>query len=170
MVRVAGVDNGVSGWIAVVEGDKVIDCLKYPRGEETKIIDFLKKNEVKQLVLEEPLMMSRFKHVSGIAFELLGVYKLSCMLANVPFEVASPRQKGWRYSLGYKSTRRADFKEESIQKACDTYSNAEEWITYKRNAIVDHKRTEITCKDDNLADSIMLAKYAEAVYEKNNSL
>src|SRR5574344_1536760 len=104
MVRVAGVDNGVSGWIAVVEGDKVIDCLKYPRGEETKIIDFLKKNEVKQLVLEEPLMMSRFKHVSGIAFELLGVYKLSCMIAGVPFEVASPRQKGWRYSLGYKST------------------------------------------------------------------
>lgn len=164
-----GIDNGVTGFIAVIEDDVIIEYIRYPRENPTMILEFLEKHkDVSLIAIEQAMMTTKFKHVSAVAYEVQGRYFMCFDIKKMDYIKADPRVNGWRKKMGYVSKKRNDYKIESIELVKKLFKNWEESLTFKCNKRIDHKIQETTYLDDNLADSCMLAKYAQTIYEERN--
>lgn len=157
-----GIDNGVSGFMAVIEGNKIVDYKRCPRENPCEILDFLEKHkDVTLVAIESGLITHKFRGVTGTAFEWQGRYKMCLDIKGIPYIMADPRVSGWRKKLGFKSNKREDYKEESITLCMRYFENAEDELTFPCRKRVDGHLVDDEYIDDNLADSCMLAKYAE---------
>ena len=160
-----GIDNGKSGAIAIISGNKVKDVLSYPVDNPVLIYKFLKKYKNACLTaIEESFMSTMFAGATANGYECQGRYLMCLDLLNMKYVKASPRVKGWRYKLGFTSKGRQNLKQESIQVCLDTFKNASDFIQYEKSIVKEHKRIKTIAYNDNIADSILLAEYAKKLY------
>lgn len=160
-----GIDNGKSGAIAVIKGDTVIDVLPYPVDNPCMIFHFLQKyKEASLAAIEESFMSTAFAGATANGYECQGRYLMCLDLLNMKYVKASPRVKGWRYKLGFQAKGRQNLKKESVDVCLERFKNATDYIRYEKNCIENHKRVKTFAYNDNIADSILLAQYAQKLH------
>lgn len=170
---VVGSDNGYSGWLVFIntETEKIDHIEQYPRDDAKRLYELLKQYNPEFAITEQPFMAAGFRGVATSNFEILGRYKQTFELLDIPYDCV--RATSWRSKLGIKATATHNEKGEPISKRD---SNKFAAIDYAREVFKDqfelleckegyldkeeHKRKYRIVPDDNKVESALIAYYA----------
>lgn len=168
-----GIDNGCNGAISVID-DKlnIIKVMKYPRCNLLSMRDFLlpyrqTANKTCFAALERPFLSYNKHKGNEITYEVFGTHKMNLECLKIPYELAEPRIKMkncWRKEFNFISTQTADIKLESI-RMCNLIfdGKSDKYLRQQKRNI--KNREELTNPDDNIAEALLLAVYAQRVYK-----
>ena len=179
-----GIDNASKGALAIIKSNlEIVDVLKYPENNLQLMYDFLKPYAIHghiKAVLESPFRSMNIGMEK--TFQIAGHHEMNLNILNIPFEWAEPRinmKTCWRNEFNFKCLTDKEFnkqlrqekklskqlKIESIQMTDLLFDGkATKWLC---EPVKNSKTGKLKKADDNCAEALLLAVYAERMYNDN---
>lgn len=178
---VVGSDNGYSGHLVFLDttDGHIVHIEQFPRDNAKRLYELLEEYRPIYAITEQPFMGPGFRGVASSNFEILGRYKQTFELLDIPYDTL--RATSWRKELNIKATATHNELGEPISKRD---SNKFAAISYAREHfteedfhkleteegyIEDHHRKVRIVPDDNKVESACIALYALKYYREHNN-